>query len=86
MREIKYNINNYVKVKITDYGREKLREHHYKILGSFSLGYTEPKTDENGYTRFQMHDLFHRLGECLINGGEMPFEPNIIIEVDNENT
>ncbi|MFW6030796.1 MAG: hypothetical protein ACOCRO_11185 [Halanaerobiales bacterium] len=81
--KMKFNINDYVKVKLTDKGNQVLKNQHY-LLNRLTNGlfgeYEEKETDENGYTKFQMHELF-TVFSGYIRPGEMilPFETNIII-------
>ena len=75
----KSNLNDYIKVKLTEYGRKIYRS-------SFvCLGLPEPNinVDEEGYTRFQMHDFINTFGEYIHIGCEMPCEPTIQIQIDS---
>ena len=74
----KSNLNDYIKVKLTECGRKIYRS-------SFvSLGLPEPhiNVDEEGYTRFQMHDFINTFGEYIHVGHEVPCETTIQIEVE----
>ena len=51
VKEIKFNINHYVKVKLTDKGREIHREEYEKLMSNLSYDYTPPKEDEDGYSK-----------------------------------
>lgn len=79
------NLNEYVKVKLTDHGINILKKERNELnkrmaeRGFTGFGEYEPKTDENGYTSFQMWDLMQRLGPYVSIGNRMPFEPEIII-------
>ena len=88
MKEIKFNTNHDVKVKLTDYGRDILRKQHQEFLKQWpsAKGLVEdglPKEDSDGWSTWQLWSLMSELGEYLYLGGKLPFETNIIILVDN---
>lgn len=85
MSELKFNINGYVKVKLNDSGITELKRQHKKLSESFpKLGeFKSPKVDDDGYSKFQMHDLMLRLGHLCQLGFEPPFDANIIICTDS---
>lgn len=72
------NLNNYIKVKLTEYGRVIYRNSFVK------LGLPEPKirVDEDGYTRFQMHVFINVFGEYIHIGCDLPCLPDVQIEVE----
>lgn len=78
------NFNDQVKVKLTDYGLSILRQERESInkrirsMGGEGLGPYVPKTDEDGYTSFQIWDLMHRLGPYMSIGFKPPFEGDMI--------
>jgi hypothetical protein len=80
---IYFNISQFVKVKLTTFGIEKLKEKHDKIravapgIGEFKI----PQTDFNGYSSFQLWELMEDLGEYIGIGKRLPFETNIYFEV-----
>lgn len=74
-----FNINDCVKVKLTDEGINILREQYNsmlkqltseqkKAMGSFKL----PEVDEEGYTKFQFWDLMNHFGQYMYNGNINP--------------
>lgn len=83
---MKFNINNYVKVRLTDRGREILLEQHndlncFRTTEHLSpLDYNPPKEDGEGYSRWQMWSLINTFGEYTCIGKEPPFETDIILE------
>jgi hypothetical protein len=81
--EVKFNINDYVKVKLTKAGREELKRQHEELKLTFPKlsEWQERKIDADGYSRFQMHDLMSSLGILLTPCRELPFDTEIIIEV-----
>ena len=78
---MKLNINDKVHVKLTDYGRRKLKEDHEKFFsGNLDKFPHRPKEeDENGWSEWQLWSLMHDLGPYLVLGFEPPFEPEIEI-------
>ena len=100
---IKFNINDYVWVKLTDVGRKLLKEHHrlkehhekfnklmescgeasfnklMESCGEASPPY-QPPIEIDGWSKWQMRDLFHQLGGHLKMGFDLPFASNILLE------
>ena len=74
-----FSMNQNVKVKLTTFGIEKLKEKHDKIrayapgLGEFKI----PGTDFNGYSTFQLWELMEDIGEYWGMGKRLPFETTI---------
>lgn len=67
---MKFNVNNYVKVKLTKRGKEIMEEE-----GVMS----KPKPDAEGFSKFQMWELMQIFGNYVYNGCEIPFEMEIEI-------
>ena len=87
MKEVKFNVNDYIKVKLNKSGIDLMRQNHNKIFGDFSSDlldkytFQEPEVDEKGYTKFQMWhfmDEFGHVGMGVFNGLR-PYDTNIII-------
>jgi hypothetical protein len=77
-----FNINNYVKVKLTDKGKEIFYHQHDEIndlAGKELIEPHYPEVDVDGYTEFQLWELMRLYGEHLSNGCNLPFETNIVI-------
>ena len=76
-----FNINNYVKVKLTEAGLDELRRQGMELREFCPRlhKYKEPKVDEDGYSKFQMHDLMKRLGHLCTLGCEPPFDTDILL-------
>lgn len=83
--DFKVNINETVKVKLTDVGIGILKEQHDELdrkikannrkgLGEFKL-----QLDDEGYTRFQLWSFMNAFGEYMTLGSEMPFDSEVII-------
>jgi len=79
---MKFNINDNVRVKLTDRGRFLLEKEHYEFYEKYKLAerpYTSPKEDEEGWSTWQLWILMNHLGKYCTMGCEMPFETNIEI-------
>ena len=78
--EISVNVNHYVKVKLNDIGIKELQRQHNELaiklpkLGKFE----KPKTDIEGYSKFQLHDLMRKFGHMMKLGYEPPFDTSIV--------
>jgi len=79
-----FNVNDYVFVKLTDHGREVLRQLRVRrsllmsMQGIESVFELYPESTEfPGYTRFQMWELMSIFGEHCFNGAELVFETEI---------
>lgn len=83
--EIKFNVNNYVKVKLTELGKN-IYQQRMKELNNMSIRWhfdTEPKLDEEGYYKAQLHEIMNMFGSYCQNGFDIPFETNIILLSQN---
>lgn len=82
----KFNINNKVAVRLTDYGRTCLRKNYDQLNaacgGRLMHPFKLPEETVDGWSEWQMHDLMNQLGEyvgpCF---GDTPFEPEILVEL-----
>ena len=83
------NINSYVKIKLTPFGIEKLKEEHENLrnkcasIGNITIAETLeiPEVDEEGYSKMQLWKVMNIFGKYLYNGSiNLPFETNIQIE------
>jgi len=75
------NINDYIKVKLTDHGINLLKQQckeFYEMYGVGTVDY-EPIVDDQGYAVFQMHDLMDKLGPYIGVCKPLPFETEIIV-------
>lgn len=74
-----FDINNLVRVKLTDKGRAVHAADHALFCASEGrkLPYTPPKEDSHGYSEWQMWQLMEAFGKYLGNGFDMPFDPVI---------
>jgi len=70
---MKVNINNYVKVKLTNYGLNILKSKHKE--------FEQLKTDKEGYTEFQLWELMNIFGAYMyLSSVNLPFEHDIEIK------
>ena len=84
------NLNNIIKVKLTDYGKD-IFYHQYDELNIFIVGQggkeiepRYPDVDENGYSKFQLWSFMNLYGEYMKLAAPNVIEPlNIFIE-DND--
>lgn len=82
---IKFNINQIVLVKLTDYGRMLRKRHHDEFVSTLKWGdtflpYKPIQEDENGYSKWQLWHLMQEFGYVLSNGGTLPFETDIMFD------
>ena len=78
---MKFNINNEVKVKLTETGHAILKGNHVKqceILGN-DYGYNPPKEDSEGWSKWQLWVLMDTFGGHIFNSAKVPFETEIEI-------
>jgi repressor LexA len=88
LKTVNFNINNYVKVCLTDYGRKCLRKNYNQLKAEFGgklpYSYTPPIEDEGGWSRWQLWALMEDLGP-YISITNSPFETIIQFEIDENN-
>jgi hypothetical protein len=77
---IKFNVNNRVKIKLTDTGKEILA----KYWGYRVPNWYDSHTDTDGYTMFQLHEVMHIFGPYVYNGCTIPFETTILISTHED--
>jgi len=77
------NINDHVRVKLTDAGRAVHKANHERLFATanFKIDYVAPKEDENGWSTWQMWKLMGEFGAYMTQGNmHLPFETDILIE------
>jgi hypothetical protein len=76
-----FNINDSVKVRLTDLGRKIHRKEHERIFAGtpHASKYTPPKEDADGYSIWQLWILMDYFGEYVGMARELPFETTILI-------
>ncbi|MBE2181411.1 MAG: hypothetical protein IAE97_13165 [Chthoniobacterales bacterium] len=86
---VAFNVNDYVQVRLTDYGRQCLRDNYEKpkaaYAGKLGFDYSPPKEDKDGWSRWQAWSLMKDLGPHISMGMNPPFETTIRIEVERPN-
>jgi hypothetical protein len=71
-----FNMNDTVLVRLTPEGHEQYR----KSWNELRLEPPPLKSEEDGWTRFQLWDLCNTFGPALYNGSRVPFETTIRLE------
>lgn len=81
-----FNVNQYVKVKLTDEGLDILRKDNENMRKAFPKWpeWKEPVTDEEGYAEFQCWSLMSRFGEHISLGSKLPFETVILVDIEEK--
>jgi repressor LexA len=90
-RDISFNVNGYVRVKLTAVGLLELARQHdalynaiaYRNAGIERPVWKAPEVDAEGWSRWQLHELMQQLGPLCFNGAPVPFETTIIIEQED---
>lgn len=79
---IEFNVNHGVMVKLTNVGVEELRRQHEELREHFPKlrQFVPPKTDSEGWSNFQMHDLMNKFGHMMVMGSGLPIETEILLE------
>lgn len=82
---MKFNINDSVRVRLTDVGRGAILRNHNSLFGAKAGSFTPRKVeeDEDGWSTWQLWCLMQEFGPHMRNGSPIPFETEIeIIETD----
>ncbi len=73
----KYNLNNYIYVELTDYGKQLIiSENGYDYFNIL----IERNKQKDGLYKLQMHDFMRLLGNHLFNGCKMPCKPTVYFD------
>lgn len=79
---VKINLNETVKVKLTDYGKD-IFYHRYDLInqvyGKEIITPKMSKVDEEGYTTFQLHNFMYIFGNYMRMGCKNVIKPLEII-------
>ena len=84
------NLNDVVKVKLTDYGKDVFRHQHDDLneyltrKGKKSFGLSEPVDDEEGYTEMQLWHFMQVFGEHIGMAKENVIMPITLIDTEAE--
>lgn len=84
---MKINLNEYIKVKLTDLGKD-IYYHRYDNLNNYYgrevLKPSFPEEDENGYTKFHLWEFIELYGEHIGMAKRQVIYPFEIIYEDGE--
>lgn len=82
MTSINININDNIKVRLTEHGLRIHFDHYHKYLGDkFPISNCLPDRDEKGYTKYQLWEFANIFGEHLFNGADQVIKDNEVIIV-----
>ena len=84
MKTIDFNINQSVKVKLTDFGRKVYRDGQIEFWTSVGKPEQNPVArdeDAEGWSRWTMWELMRAFGSHMRICGKLVFETNIKVEV-----
>lgn len=85
MREIPFNANNYVMVKLKDAGREELQRRADEFLRrrpGWPNDVFRREEDAEGWSKWQLWDFMETFGHMVGLGREMPFDAAIRFLID----
>ena len=68
------NLNEYIKVKLTDKGKEIYRNYWHEYAPTLDI-------DEEGYCKFQLWEFMRIFGEHFHMSGGLPCETNVKIQI-----
>lgn len=79
---VAFNLNHKVRVKLTETGKEAMKENHRQLYCDWKQPpeFRPRKEDEEGWSEWQLWDLMNELGRYCIDGPDVPFEPSIRLE------
>lgn len=86
-KTIKINLNDSVKVKLTDAGKDIFYHQNDELneairqIGGRPVAARMPEVDADGYTSFQLHTLMEIYGPHIAMWKELPFATNMLYEV-----
>jgi hypothetical protein len=80
-----FNINDNVKVRLTERGHEIMKARYDELVGdnlSFRrrYPYVKKQEDANGWSSFHLWDLMYIFGKDVISGSNPPFKMDILID------
>lgn len=88
MALINNNINNYVYIRLTNYGRQIHEKNHHEFWSHHPIEirpmYVPPHEDGNGWSKWQLWHLMYDFGSTMGMGVDIPFETAIRMEVDGD--
>lgn len=75
---VSFNINSYVYVKLTPLGEAHLD----RKRGNIAKKFFRIQLD-NGYTKWQLHELMSVFGDAIIEGCDLVFETQIYFNIND---
>jgi len=79
---MRFNVNDYVRVRLTEKGHEIMRKEHEALRDAFPGvfdEFKEKKADEQGWSNWQLWQLMKTFGPHIKMGMPIPFETEIDI-------
>jgi hypothetical protein len=77
--KIEINLNDAVKVRLTEYGKECLSADNERMREQYPNWTNLPvKYDSNGWSEWNLWTLFKIFGSCIDMSNDIPFDNNII--------
>lgn len=79
-----FNINHTVKIKITEFGQQILKDRYNKLKEGYTHMpvYNPLPVDEDGYTKMQLWCVMEKFGNYVGMAREVPFKTKILIKGD----
>lgn len=87
---VNFNINETIKVKLTDKGYQLLSDNHNRFVGKIpnfnilTLEDFKERADNKGYTKFQMWTFIEEFGAVTRMGMDEHYHMNIVIELKDK--
>lgn len=85
--KVKINLNEMVKVRLTQFGKDIYIHQYDEVLNKYPLlkiSRPEIKVDENGYTKFILWEFIELYGPYMTIGGPEVIKPLEIIYEEEE--
>jgi hypothetical protein len=87
MKDMQFNLNEIVKVKLTDVGKKIFYEldknFNWKISEIVDTSIYSNRIDNDGYVDMQMWEVMHLFGNHMKLGMDLPIEMNVILKSHN---
>lgn len=81
---VKFDINNFVRVKLTDMGKRILEKDSTRmVFDNRIIKKFEVKEDSDGWSEWQLWDLMATFGEYMHDGCKVPFETEVEIPTES---
>ena len=79
-QKIPFNLNDWVRIKLTDHGKAILRANYAEFCSKYPkvrYAFSLPKEDIDGWSDWQLWNLINTFGSYIYMGCDPPFELNI---------